>query len=336
MPQLRQNIATREWVIVATERAKRPEDFTQTDKEKNKQELPEYSTQCPFCPGNEKTSPIENFSIRNDKNWKVRVIPNKFPALVAEGKREFKNEGIVRHMDGFGIHEVIIETPLHNATIALMENTQVENIIKTYRNRYMFAVNDERIELVTIFKNHGPSAGASQEHSHSQMIASPVVPAHIRSRIEDAMRYYDDNMECVFCKMIKDEINAGERIVAQTENFAAFIPYAAFSPFHIWLLPKKHNPCFQHISDEEIKEFSGILKEVLSKIYHSLNNPDFNYVVRSLPGKARHNDFFHWYLSIVPRVTKTAGFEIGSGMYINVALPEQSAKFLREYKEIHP
>ena len=235
-------------------------------------------------------------------------------------------------MDGFGIHEIVLETPLHNKTIALMENTQVENIIKAYRNRYLSAIEDERVELVTIFKNHGPSAGASQEHSHSQIIASPVVPAHIRSRVEDAMRYFDDNMECVFCRMIRDEISSGERIVAQTANFVAFIPYAAFSPFHIWVFPKNHAPCFPNVSDDEMREFSGILKDVLSRVYYGLNNPDFNYVVRSLPGKTRHNDFFHWYLSIVPKVTKTAGFEIGSGMYINVALPEQSAKYLRDFK----
>jgi len=329
MPQLRQNIATKEWVIIATERARRPEDFTKKEKSQ-KEPTPEYSPNCPFCPGNEHLAPVETFSIRKNNEWQVRVIPNKFPALVPEGSSEFYHRGIIRYMNGVGIHEVIIETPKHNLIIPQMSYEQVINIIQTYKNRYLSAISDERIELVTLFKNHGESAGTSLEHPHSQIIASPVVPQHIRNRIEEAMRYYDDNRECVFCRMVREEISQGERIIIETKNFVGFIPYAASSPFHTWILPKRHIPSFPMITEEEIVEFAQILRDILLKIYKGLDNPDFNYVIRSLPGKCRENDFFHWYLSIIPRVTKTAGFELGSGMFINIALPEESAKFLRE------
>lgn len=329
MSEIRQNIATKDWVIIATERAKRPKDFLKKTKETAV--LPEYMDNCPFCPGNEKMAAVENFSIREGNAWKVRVIPNKFPA-VASGELINRENGIMRWVSGVGIHDVIIETPKHNTTTALLDDKQVINIIETYKKRYLDIVKDEKVELIIIFKNHGESAGTSLEHPHSQMIATPVVPSYIRYRIADAMSYYDDHRECVFCKMIRGEKESGERIIFETKHFVSFIPYAALSPFHIWILPKKHMASFPEINDEEMVDFAGVLKAVLKKIYSGLDNPDYNYVIRSLPGACRKNNFFHWYLSIIPRVTKAAGFELGSGMYINVALPEESAKFLREVK----
>ncbi|MDI6641442.1 MAG: galactose-1-phosphate uridylyltransferase [Elusimicrobiota bacterium] len=328
MPEIRQNIATREWVIISPERAKRPEDFV---KKKSKAVLPEYSNTCPFCPENEHLAPVETFSIKdNSGRWLIRAIPNKYAALKPEGECTYFHRGIVRHMTGFGYHEVIVESPKHNLTTAVMSEEQIVKILQAYKARYLSVISDDRIELVTIFKNHGPLAGASIEHPHSQLIASPVVPQHIRNRIEEAMRYYDDNRECVFCRMIREEIEFAERIIQETENFVAFIPYAALSPFHIWILPKMHIASFPTITDNELDEFAKLLKNILSKIYHGLDDPDYNYIIQSLPGKPRENDFFHWYLSIIPRVTKTAGFELGSGMYINTAMPEESARFLRE------
>ena len=365
MSQLRQNIATKEWVIIATERAKRPEDFLKKDK--SKIVLPEYSKDCPFCPGNEHMSPVEHYAIRDNaptvnaaaekgagKNkgnsntgaifdvshanipvklhWRVRVIPNKFPALMPEGKKELYHRGIVRNITGIGVHEVIIDTPKHNTNPALYDDTHMLDIINTYKHRYISALSDDRIEAVIIFKNHGDAAGRSLVHPHSQVVATPVVPTHIRDRIAEAMRYYDDHMECVFCRMIKEEIESGERIVMESEHFVVFVPYAAISPFHLWMFPKRHIACFPMINEQETADLARTLKNILARIYYGLNDADYNYVIRSLPGQCRENSFFHWYLSIIPRVTKTAGFELGSGMYINVALPEESAKFLREVK----
>lgn len=328
MPEIRQNIITRDWVIIATERAKRPEEFVK--REQIKKELPEHRNDCPFCLGNEDKTPPETYRIEKDNKWQIRVFQNKFAALSKEGNVERKREGMKRVMSGVGIHEVVVETPKHNLSPALLSEEQIRNIIKTYKERYNAIYRDKRIKLVTIFKNHGEGAGTSLEHSHSQIIGTPVTPKDIRYRVEEAMRYYDDAGECIFCRVLKDELNSGERIVIENKSFVAFIPYAALSPFHIWIFPKNHSSCFGLISMEEIDDMAEILKEVLCKLYYCLDNPDYNYVIRSYSKVAPSLEYYHWYISIIPRVTKLAGFELGSGMYINTTLPEQSARFLRE------
>lgn len=330
MPELRQNLATKEWVIIASERARRPEDFV---KKEEKSIVPEFVAKCPFCPGNEAMTPSDVFSIKGENGWSLRVIPNKFAALISDIENSKPHlSGLSRHMAGFGYHEVIIETPRHNHTTALLDMSYVKDIIISYRERYLELSKDGRIHLIIIFKNHGEAAGTSLEHPHSQLVATPIVPLHIRTRINEAMRYYDDHQKCVFCQMIEDEIKDRERIVLENESFVAFIPYAAFSPFHLWLLPKRHHPQFIDIKDKEIDDMAHILKDVLRKLYFGLSDPDFNYVIRSAPLDFGRGDYFHWYLSIVPRVNKAAGFELGSGMFINASIPEESAKFLREVK----
>lgn len=329
MPELRQNLATKEWVIIATERAKRPEEFKS---KKEKKELPDFSSTCVFCPGNESNTPDETFRISGEGGWKVRSFPNKFAALSREGERKRKIKGVERWLNGVGIHEVIAETPVHNMTTALLPVENVRLILEAYRARYIDILRDKRIELIIIFKNHGESAGTSLEHPHSQLIGTPVVPTQIRNRLEDAMRYFDDTGECVYCKMIDEELRARERILIETEYFVSFVLYAALSPFHTWILPKRHTPSFGEITDEEIEDMAGVLKNILAKFYYGLDNPDFNYVIRSAPTGGGANEYFHWYLSIVPRLTRTAGFELGSGMFINISMPEENAKFLREVR----
>lgn len=331
MPEIRQNIAIEEWVIIATERAKRPEDFIKQKKGENI--LPEFSETCPFCPGNERLTPPETFSLKDEMGkWLTRCMNNKFPALSCEGEPIYKEDGIKRSITGIGLHKVIVETPKHNMTTALLENEQIINILNTYKYLYLRGLKDKCVELIIIFKNHGESAGTSLEHPHSQMIATPIVPYHIRNRIDMAMHYYDNHLHCVFCRMIRDELKEKERIVFESSYFVAFIPYAALSPFHLWILPKRHMSCYPQIDENEINDLAYILKTVLKKVYMGLDNPDFNYVIRSLPGQIRENKFFHWYISIIPRLSKAAGFEMGSGMFINTALPEVSAEFLRNIK----
>lgn len=328
MPEIRQNIAIQEWVIIATERAKRPEDFLR--RLKPKAPLPEYSKGCPFCPGNEHLAPPETFSIKDEReNWKVRVVPNKYAALSAQGPLVCQQEGIKHRINGVGIHEVIIETPKHNMSTALFDNHSMVDVLTAYKERYLASLKDGRIEMVTIFKNHGESAGTSLEHPHSQLIATPIIPSHVRHRLEIAQNYYNSNNKCVFCKMIEEEISLQERIVLESHHFIAFIPYGALSPFHVWILPKRHTPCFPQINEEKTNDLAYTLSSILKKLYIGLDDPDFNYVLRSLPGPVRENHYFHFYFSIIPRVTKIAGFEMGSGMFINTALPEESAEFLR-------
>ncbi|MCK5237156.1 MAG: galactose-1-phosphate uridylyltransferase, partial [Deltaproteobacteria bacterium] len=327
MSELRQNLITREWVIIATERAARPDQFS---RDTEKKPLPVHSESCPFCPGNEDKTPGETFRISSGGDWKIRVVPNKFAALSPDVAKERLREGIRRRVTGSGRHEVIIETPLHNTPPALFEHNQLKELIRIYVNRYLDAYMDPRVEHVIIFKNHGEQAGTSLAHPHSQLAATPVVPTQIRTRVEEATRFFDDTGECVFCQTLREELLAHERIVCETKHFVAFVPYAALSPFHLWIFPRRHMSSFEDIVDTELGDLARILKTVLSKMYRGLKNPDYNYSIRSVPTRDRNTEYFHWYLTIVPRISRTAGFELGSGMFINTTIPEESAAFLRD------
>ncbi|KAF0134825.1 MAG: hypothetical protein FD145_393 [Candidatus Saganbacteria bacterium] len=333
MPELRQNPATKEWVIIATERAKRPEDFSSPGSE----EKPEALGICPFCEGNEDLTPPEILAYRtygtkpNTPGWWIRIIPNKFPALVPQGNiQRSKQEDFFRYMDGMGEHEVIIESPKHDQFMPIMEQKQVEEVFLAYRERYITLSQDPRFELITIFKNHGASAGTSVKHPHSQVIATPITPMHIRNRLEEAMRFFDDNGECVFCVIMKKELAFKERIIFETDDFVVFVPFAASSPFETWVLPKKHNASFQSTTPEHTKELAYVMKTTLNKIYKSLHNPDYNFVIYSSPCREKDLEYYHWHIQIIPRVAAVAGFELGSGIFINTVIPESAAKFLRE------
>jgi len=236
-----------------------------------------------------------------------------------------------RSITGVGYHEVLIEHPHHHQTLALMELAQIERVICAFRSRYRQIRQDHRIEAIVIFKNHGVKAGTSLEHPHSQLAGLPIVPFQFRVRVDEAIRYFDDHGSCLFCDTIADELNSGDRLISKTQYFVAFIPYAALSPFHIWVFPLRHTSSFEDMSDAEMADFAQILKTVLAKLYFALGNPDYNFTIRSSPTGERDTEYFHWYLAIIPHVSRIAGFELGSGMYINTALPEDSAKFLREY-----
>lgn len=330
MPEIRQNRITREWVIIATERARRPEEFAKKTKEKK--EIPKLVPTCPFCPGNEDKTPPETLRLNGKNGWQVRVTPNKFAAVSTEGELVRTWRGIKRTLSGVGHHEVIVETPDHSLTTALLTDEEVGLIIESYRRRYRDVMADSRIEQVTLFKNHGESAGTSLEHPHSQLIALPVIPVQVRDRLEEALRHYDEFGECIFCRVMDEEIEEGARVVLENEHFVAFVPFAAMSPFHMWIFPKKHMATFEEINDAQAADLARILRRVLRKLYNGLDNPDFNYTLRTAPKESEHIRYYHWYVSVIPRLTKMAGFELGSGMFINTALPEESAKFLRNVK----
>jgi len=328
MSELRYNLISGEWIILATERAKRPKDFVKIKKEQVS--LPEYKENCPFCPGNESQTPLETFRLGDTNSWKVRSVYNKFGAVSNEEKKERRISGLYNSMNGFGMHEVIIEHPQHNKCIPLMTCEEVENILKVYKSRYLAISKIQGIECIVIFKNHGPAAGTSLEHPHSQLIAIPVVPPQIRGRLERAASFFDFNGKCVFCTMLESELKEKTRIVLETEHFVAFMPYAAFTPFVTWIFPRRHSVSFSDINNEEISDLAKNLKTTLSKLYYGLDNPDFNYSIRSIPVGERGLDYFHWYISVIPRLSQPAGFELGSGMFINTALPETAAEFLRQ------
>ncbi len=330
MPELRHNVITKEWVIIATERAKRPEEFAR--KNKDKKVIPAFVPTCPFCPGNEKMTPPETYVVPDTSGWKVRVTPNKFAALSYVGERERFAQGIRRTISGVGIHEVIVETPDHSKTTALLKDSEVETVIQVYLNRFNFASADQRVEQVTIFKNHGEAAGTSLEHPHSQMIATPVITAQVRDRLINSLHHFDEFGECLFCHLMDVELKDCTRIVYETRHFVTMVQYAALSPFSMIIMPRRHMACFAEINDGEAADLAHNLRVTLAKLYYGLDNPDFNYVVRTAPTESKGVKYYHWYVSIIPRLTKLAGFELGSGMFINASLPEEDARFLREVK----
>ena len=327
MPELRQNPITRQWVIIATERARRPQELARKTV-LAATPIPSYVDTCPFCPGNESLAPPEILRLTRDGHWQVRAIPNKFAALTSIGELTRKIDGLKITVNGVGIHEVIIETPDHSKTTALLLPSEIEMILNCYRERYLAITADTRIEHVTIFKNHGLAAGTSLEHPHSQIIATPIIPPDIRSRMEEALRFYDSNGQCIFCAVLADELAEGKRVVTESEHFVAFIPFASLTPFSLWIFPRRHMASFAAIQPEEIQDLARVLRSVLAKLYYGLGNPDYNYIVRTSPSEGRYLRYYHWYITVVPRLTRTAGFELGSGMYINPTIPEANAEFL--------
>jgi UDPglucose--hexose-1-phosphate uridylyltransferase len=327
MPEIRSNPVTGDWVIIATERARRPEEFTQ---KRRKPALPTFAPECPFCPGNEDQTPAEQFRVpAPGGGWLVRSVPNRYAALTPEGEVERHVDGFRTFLSGVGLHEVIVETPAHNLTMALLPVGQLEHVLAAYRHRLRAFYDDHRIAHVIVFKNYGEAAGTSLIHPHSQIVGMPVLPGQLRARLEEAVRHWGDKGECLYCRSLQEELHDGERVIAQNASFAAFVPYAALSPFHVWIFPKRHYAYFGDVSDSEVADLAALLREVLARLYVGLEDPDYNYVIRSLSPQEGAVKYFHWYISLIPRVTKSAGFELGTGMFINTSLPERSAEFLR-------
>lgn len=331
MPELRQDKATREWIVIATERARRPHDFRV---KRSRADLTLSEKPCPFCPGHEAMTPPEIIAYRhgdqiNGPGWWVRVVPNKYPALIPEGSLERKAEvGFFWKMDGVGRHEIVIESPRHDVCIPVMDDRQVEEILWAYRERFLALQQDPRIRLIIIFKNHGLGAGTSVQHPHSQIIATSVVPLNIRNKLYEAARYHDEHGRCVYCDMLNEELRDGKRIIEETDTFVVYHPFASRSPFETWIVPKAHEACFALIAPNDSKQLAHTLKATWAKLLLALNDPDLNFVIHTRRGAHEVSESYHWHLQIIPRLTNPAGFELGSGIYINTALPEETAAFL--------
>ena len=321
--QIRLNKATHEWVIYAPHRRQRHQDFQQQNQENELLEKPH----CPLCQINE---PIILELLNPEKNhWQTRVLLNKFPVLTLHPTIERHHEGIYLKMPGYGRHELIIESPLHELHIATMSVAQIEIIIETYHRRYLALMANPQHMMVSIFRNHGKSSGASLPHPHSQIIATAIVPHNHRSQEEIAQRYFDQWGRCLYCDILSFEHKEGQRMVAENNSFLAFVPFAAEVPYEIWLIPKRHQADFGSISPEEKTDFALLLKNVLVKLYEKLDNPDYNYMIATAPRYKAEEPHLHWYCQIRPRLTTRAGFELVSGININPSLPELDADFLR-------
>jgi len=329
MPELRKDPIIGRWVIISTERGKRPTDFASVPPARS-------SNFCPFCVGNETKTPPEVYALRDHgtrpdtPGWKVRVVSNKFPALQIEGELNRQGEGIYDKMNGIGAHEVIIETPDHDKTLSDLDEETVAEVLATWKERILDLKKDDRFKYIVIFKNHGEAAGASLEHSHTQLVAMPIIPKRVTEEIEGARKYYDFKERCIFCDIVSQELNDDVRVVTSNESFLAIEPFAARFPFETWILPKTHRPAFQEIERNEIHHLARILKEILLKINAALNSPPYNFILHTLPLQGDNRSWYHWHLEIMPKLTKVAGFEWGSGFYINPTAPEEAARYLRE------
>ncbi len=332
MPQLRKDPVTSEWVVIATERSRRPMDFKSGE---DMQDRPVFSPSCPFCPGNEQMTPPEVLSYRspdsspNAPGWWVRVVPNKFPALGIEGDLDRTGFGIYDMMNGIGAHEVIIEGTEHNRSIADIPHEEVQEVLWAYRDRHLDLMQDQRFKYILLFRNHGKVAGASLEHPHSQLIALPMVPQDVVLQLEGARRYHDYHDRCIYCDMIKQEVAFGQRVVSMNDDFIAFCPFAAKYPFETWILPRRHSISLAYEDRITINSFGAILQDSLGRIGACLNNPPYNFTLHTAPINQDKDRDFHWHLSIMPRLTIAAGFEMGTGIYINVTAPEEAANHLR-------
>jgi UDPglucose--hexose-1-phosphate uridylyltransferase len=334
MPEFRQNLATKQWIIIAAERSKRPHEWGHS--RPPAREVPAYSATCPFCPGQEHHTPAPILTIAAEESaepWCVRVVPNKFPALTTGPGENCQvcsdHDGPYLRRRGVGHHEVVIETPLHNHDLPLLPPRHMEHIMEAYCERYNALKQDPTVELVVVFRNHGEKAGTSIIHPHSQIVASSVVPFHVRNKLYEGQRYFDNYGRCVYCEMLEYERRAGTRVVMENEHFLAITPYASSVPYEIWLLSKHHRATFGTVEADEIRDLAHVLQNLLARLWRLLDDPDYNYVIDTAPEHMADVPFYHWHLEIYPKLTTQAGFEIGSGIGINPVTPEDAATQLR-------
>lgn len=337
MSELRKDPIIGRWVIISTERAKRPHELI--DKKTAVEQTP-----CPFCEGSEASTPPEICSIRkphtskNEKGWDVRVVPSIAPVLKIEGSLDRHGRGMYDVLNGIGAHEIIVETPQHLAGFSELEETQIVKVISTYIDRINDLSRDQRFKYALLFKNHGVIAGAGiYRHCRSQLIAMPVNPKRVKEELVGAHKYFDYKERCIFCDMLKQEMSEGKRIVEDIDGFVAITPFASRFPFEMWVLPKTHSPDFVSMRQSEIEGLSKILKRVLTKLKIALDNPPYNFVLHTAPFRRPKGGYwktidqdYHWHIEIMPRVTKIAGFEWGSGFYINPTSPEEAARYMKE------
>jgi UDPglucose--hexose-1-phosphate uridylyltransferase len=331
MPELRKDPIHGRWVIISTERSRRPSDFTPEDRRP-------MGGFCPLCEGNEDRTPPEIIAFRdngtppNSPGWTLRVVPNKFPALRIEGELSREGEGIYDKMNGIGAHEVVIETPRHEETLATLPLKNVEKVLLAYRERIIDLRRDRRLRYVLVFKNHGVAAGASLEHSHSQIIALPIVPKRVVEEIEGAKNYFNYKDRCVFCDIIRQELQREHRVITENKSFLSIAPFASRFPFETWILPKTHQSSFEQMDFPQYEQAAQILSDTLRRMNHVLTDPPYNLVIHTSSFPEVDGEHYHWHFEIMPKLTKVAGFEWGTGFYINPTPPEEAAEYMREAK----
>lgn len=339
MPELRYDPLEHRWVIIATERAARPSDLAEKSKYN-------HVKVCPFCEGHENSTPPEVWAYRdlstppNSPGWSVRVVSNKFPALRIEAEGKRIGVGYYDMIEGTGAHEVIIETPQHDLSLPDLPPIHIKWVLLAYRERIRDLYKDLRFRYALVFKNHGKRAGASLAHPHSQLITTPIVPRNVTIKLDAARKHYESKERCLICDLIQQEISTGTRIIAQNNGFVAIAPYASRFPFEVFIAPVEHYHDYAEINEDSLETLAHFLKDILSRIKNILNDPPYNFVLNTSPNteaKPKLPDQwatlkydYHWHIDIIPRLVRIAGFEWGSGFYINPSIPEEAAAYLRD------
>jgi UDPglucose--hexose-1-phosphate uridylyltransferase len=265
----------------------------------------------------------------NTPGWDLRVVPNQFPVLRVEGSLDRQGEGLFDRMSGIGAHEVIIESPRHLDTLATMADSAIEGVLWAFRERVRDLRQDRRFRSIIVFKNYGVAAGASLEHSHSQLIALPIVPREVRDKVDGAKAHFTNKERCIFCDILRQEIADGRRLIAESGDMVAVAPYAPRFPFETWILPRRHQAHYEEGQRHEYAALARMLGELLRRMNRVLRFPPYNLLIHSAPvGEAF--EYYHWHVEIVPKLTKAAGFEWATGFYLNPTSPEEAAQVLRD------
>jgi len=341
MPELRRDPIIGRWVIISVERAKRPRDFKVSHAH-------EEEGVCPFCEGREHDTLPEVFAIRRRRTkkdkpgWDVRVVPSISQRLDLSGRLDRRGVGMYDVMNPVGAHEIIVEAPKHFTDIHELSGKQIELVINAGVRRMVELEKDQRLKYCLLFKNHGLKAGGSKatKHVRSQLIATPVTPTRVKEELRGARLYYKHKDRCIFCDLIRQELDSGVRVVMDTKNIVVIAPFASRFPFELWILPKKHGSDYVNIKKEEVRDLAIVFRTLFSKLSKALNDPPYNYMLHTSPFRRskRHGywhtikEDYHWHIEVTPRITQVAGFEWGSGFYINPTPPEDAAKYLRETK----
>lgn len=332
MPELRRDPITHRWSIIATERALRPKAFVQESRQK-----PPEPAVCPFCAGQEHLTPAEIHRVESpDGGWCVRVVPNKYPALRIEGELDKRPEGIFDHMNGIGAHEVIVESPEHDYTLQGLPHDHLVDVLVTYQKRMVDLAGDPRFKFSLLFRNEGQAAGATIPHGHAQLIALPVVPFEVQTLLDGAKRYYDFRDRNVFEDIVRQEVEDGRRLIADNRDFVLVAPYASRFPFEMCIIPREggsNGSRFEDVSREGLASLADILTTALTRLDRALGTPAYNFVIQSAPYEMGELPWYRWHLQIIPKLTRVAGFESGTGFYINPTAPEEAAEFLRNTRD---
>ena len=328
MSEFRKDPIVGRWVIVASNRADRPNAFLSPTRW-------QPAANCPFCEGHESQTPGEVLAYRDDPaqrdgtGWRVRVFENKYPALETEGEVRRWTDGIYDLSHGVGAHEVIVESPQHLSSTSQLSQGQLAEVFSAYRERLAHWSRDPRLRFGMIFKNAGPDAGASIEHGHSQLIVTPIVPVAIWEEMTGALEFYHRCGSCAFCRMVSQELDLRRRIVLETPRHLAFLPFAGRFPYETWVLPKAHAGHYESASADDLADLAGVMRQVIGGIEKALDRPAYNYMLHTAPFDTSEPVHYHWHIEIIPSLTKPAGFEWGSGFYVNPVPPEDAAAVLR-------